>query len=94
MTTATAPSVASQMRDKANEIKDSVVELAGNAKDGARAKCADVTEAVGARCQAGVAKAGAARDRVTGLVQEQPGKSLLACVCVGALAAFLFARRR
>ncbi len=93
MTTAAA-SVSNQMRDKVMEIKDGVVDLAGIAKDGAQAAIADVTKTAGAHYQAGVAKAGAARDRVAGIVQEHPGKTLLACVCAGAIAGFLLARRR
>ncbi len=94
MTTATAPSVNSQLRDKAIEIKDNLVDLAGIARDAARDTCAEVKDAASVRYQAGVEKAGKARDGIVDFVQEHPGKSLIACAVVGALAGFLISRRR
>jgi ElaB/YqjD/DUF883 family membrane-anchored ribosome-binding protein len=94
MTTTTAPNSTDQMRQKAHDIKDNIVDLAGMANDAAREKLADFKSGVGERYQAGIDKAGRARDGVVEYVKENPGKSLLACLAVGALAGFLISRRR
>lgn len=94
MTATPSPTANDQLRQKAHELKDNIVDLAGIANDAAREKLSDLKEGVGARCQAGVAQAGRARDGVIGYVKENPGKSLLACLCVGAFAGYLVSRRR
>ncbi len=92
MTTATAPS--EQIRQKAVEIKDNVVDIAGIAKGMAGDKLSSIQDGAVARYNAGVDMAGKARDGVIGYVQENPAKSLLACLAVGALAGYLVSRRR
>jgi ElaB/YqjD/DUF883 family membrane-anchored ribosome-binding protein len=94
MTTATSPSANDQFRQKAQEIKENIVDMAGIAKDAARDKLSDLKDGATSRYRSGVDKAGKARDVVIDYVKENPGKSLLACVCVGALAGFLVSRRR
>ncbi len=93
MSTSTAPS-ASPFRDKALEIKDNLVDMAGMVKDAARAKAGDVTDAATAGFRTGVDQASRARDGVLDYVKDNPAKSLLACLCAGALAGFLISRRR
>jgi ElaB/YqjD/DUF883 family membrane-anchored ribosome-binding protein len=93
-TTAPSPTHTDQLRQKAHDLKDNLVDMAGIANDAAREKLADLKDGVGLRYQAGVEKAGQARDGVVEYVKANPGKSLLACLCVGALAGFLVSRRR
>ncbi len=105
-----------QFRQKAHEIKDNIVDMAGIAKDAAQEKLSNLRDAAGARLSnlkdgvqekysdlkegaasryhAGVDKAAQARDSVTEYVKDNPGKSILACLAVGALAGFLVSRRR
>ena len=94
MTNAASPSSTDQFRQKAQDIKDNVVDMTGIAKDVACEKISDLKHGVEARYQAGVEKAGRARDGVLAYVKDNPGKSLLACLAVGALAGFLVSRRR
>lgn len=83
-----------QLRQKAHDIKDTIVDMAGIAKGMATDTLTDLKEGASARYRTGVDKAGKARDGVVGYVKDNPGKSLLACLCLGALAGFLVSRRR
>jgi ElaB/YqjD/DUF883 family membrane-anchored ribosome-binding protein len=93
MTTATT-SPNDQLRQKANDIKDNIVDMAGIAKGIASDKYSELKEGAASRYQAGVDKAAQARDGLVDYVKENPTKSLIACLCVGALAGFLVSRRR
>ncbi len=93
MTTATAPTT-NDFRQKAQEIKDNIVDMAGMAKDAARDKACEAKAAVTSRLHAGAEQAGRARDGVLDYVQQNPVKSLLACLCAGAVAGLLISRRR
>ena len=94
MTNATAPSSTDQLRQKAQDIRDNVVEMTGIAKDVACEKMSDLKQGAQVRYQQGVEQAGRARDGVIAYVKDNPGKSLLTCLAVGALAGFLISRRR
>ena len=94
MANATSHSSTDQLRQKAHDIKDNVVEMTGIAKDVACEKLSDLKHGAQARYEQGVEQAGRARDGVIAYVQENPGKSLLTCQAVGALAGFLLSRRR
>jgi ElaB/YqjD/DUF883 family membrane-anchored ribosome-binding protein len=94
MNTATAASANEQLRQKAGEIKDNVVDLVGIAKNAACENYTDLKAGAAARYQAGVDKAGEARDSVISYVKANPGRSLLACLAVGAVAGYLVSRRR
>jgi ElaB/YqjD/DUF883 family membrane-anchored ribosome-binding protein len=83
-----------QFRQKAREIKDNIVDLAGIAKDAARDTFSDLKDGAASRYQSGVQKVGQAREGIIDYLKENPAKALLACACVGALAGFLMSRRR
>ncbi len=91
-TASTSP--ANELRQKANDIKDNLVDMAGIAKGMASDTVTDIKERVSSRVQAGVDQAGKARDGLIDYVKENPAKSLLACLAVGALAGYLVSRRR
>jgi ElaB/YqjD/DUF883 family membrane-anchored ribosome-binding protein len=94
MTTAAPASANDQFRQKAGEIKDNIVDMAGIAKDAARDKLSELKDGAASRYQSGVDKAGKARDGIIDYVKSNPGKSVLACVLVGAVAGYLVSRRR
>ncbi len=83
-----------QLRQKANDIKDNIVDMAGIAKGIATDKLGELKDGTASRYHAGVDKAAQARDGLVDYVKENPAKSLLACLCVGAIAGFLASRRR
>ncbi|MBA3686119.1 MAG: hypothetical protein H0W72_12900 [Planctomycetes bacterium] len=83
-----------QLRQKAAEIKENVVDMAGIAKDMAVDKYTELKDGAASRYRSGVDKAGKARDGLVDYVKENPAKSLLACLCVGAIAGYLVSRRR
>ncbi len=95
MTTATTTASSNdQLRQKAHEIKDNIVEMAGIAKSIASDKIDGIREGASSRYQAGVDKAGEARDGILDYVKAHPTRSLLACLCVGAVTGYLVSRRR
>lgn len=94
MTTAAPASANDQFRQKAQEIKENVVELAGIAKDAARDKLSELKDGAASRYHSGIDKAGKARDGIADYVKDNPGKSALACVLAGILAGYLVSRRR
>ncbi|HYE07471.1 MAG TPA: hypothetical protein VEL07_18285 [Planctomycetota bacterium] len=82
------------MREKAQEIKDNIVEMTGMVRDAARDKLCDAKDGAAARLRSGVDQAGRARDSVVDLAKANPTATVLACLCAGALAGFFIARRR
>ncbi len=93
MTTST-PSANAQIRQKAVEIKDNVVDIAGLAKESACETFGDAKDAAAAPYRAGVEKVGGACDGVVGYVKKNPLSTLAACACIGAIAGYLLSRRR
>jgi ElaB/YqjD/DUF883 family membrane-anchored ribosome-binding protein len=94
MTTAAPASANDQLRQKAHEIKENIVDLAGIANDAARGKLSELKDEAASRCQSGIDKAGKVRDGIVAYVKDNPGKSVLACVLAGALVGYLVSRRR
>ncbi len=82
------------LKDKASRLKDHVGKTATLAKDVACEGIKSAKESASAMYQAGVDRAGEMRDSTVGFVRENPIKTVLLAVGVGAIVGLLLARRR
>jgi len=82
------------LKDKANRLKDHVGKTATLAKDVACEGIKSAKDTAAAMYQATVDQAGKMKDSTVGFVQENPIKTVLLAVGVGAIVGLLLARRR
>jgi ElaB/YqjD/DUF883 family membrane-anchored ribosome-binding protein len=81
-----------QLRQKAGEVRESIGEMGGIAKEAAREKLGELRETATHAYQRGRERAGEAVKGVEHYIQEQPIKSLLMAAGLGLLVGFFLRR--
>lgn len=94
MSTLTAPSATEQFRSKANDVKETLMDMGALAPEAAREKYAELRQSATDACDRTRERAGEAKDSVEEYIRERPIQCVLMAAGAGLLIGYLLKRSR